>query len=150
MRNAAHLAIAALTGGAAAFAFNSLPTLRTFGPAFAPVALDLTLACVLALGATLPDIDHPQTRIFKYALAVVLVATAWLTLPALGGNYLAAFGAGAIAVLAAFLLKPRHRGVTHSYKAALVYALACGLLTHSAGLALTGLVAYASHLVADA
>lgn len=123
---------------------------------------ELALVTVFAgLSALAPDLDHDSSK-----------GRQWLDLAFIGFAFLTVYGSGCGtsvclpdlntlgAMLVTFLamagiyflffrfLKPRHRGITHTLAATVVFAI---LLYFIVGrtLALAGLVGYFSHLVAD-
>jgi len=106
-----------------------------------------TAAAVVALGALAPDVDHGKSKLFKLAVAGVALCAGALAYDSSGSPLLGA-GTGLAAALLAFLLKPRHRGFTHSLACLALFSGALALL---AGwpLALLGSAAYASHLAVD-
>lgn len=125
-----------------AVAANYLLSFVGWAAAWAP-----PLFAVIVLGALLPDIDHRKTRIFRAALFVVFVAVAFLLNNYFGLVY--GIAGGAVAALAFYLLKPRHRGITHKWPAALAFFALVFAATLDRGIALCGLAAYASHLAVD-
>lgn len=145
MNYLAHLIIAFIVAGVAAFALA--------------IPLTLQLVAVTTLGASLPDVDHSKTRVFKVAAALV-AASVFVFAKNLfqqilqpGGDGLTAFVyafACAVAALAVFYLaKPRHRGVTHSLAALAVFSATIFALTKNTSLAFVGGLAFFSHLAAD-
>ena len=115
---------------------------------------DLRAIAVIVVGALLPDVDHRKTKMFKSISLVVGVGAFFLAKPAmqqrLGGfnGGIASAGVGLAAITLFWLFKPRHRGVTHSFVAAALYAALVWSLS-TPFLAFTGFLAYASHLAAD-
>lgn len=110
----------------------------------------ITAAIVAAtiLGALSPDVDHSKTKFFRF-FAVVLAAAAAGAVFSATGSAAYAGAAAAGAVLVAFVVKPRHRGVTHSFLAAAGFgALAFGV-TADMHVAVNAAAAYATHLFAD-
>jgi len=149
MNSRAHL----IAGFVAALAVSML--LNPFGWG-APLSVELI--AVAGLGALLPDIDHRQTKIFRFTLALLFVAgavLAWPLAPTLTHssdlcyNAAVAAVAGAFAAGAFFVLKPRHRGPTHSWAAAIAFAAIVLAATLNRGLAAAAFTAYASHLLLD-
>ncbi|PIO06445.1 hypothetical protein COT29_01070 [Candidatus Micrarchaeota archaeon CG08_land_8_20_14_0_20_59_11] len=133
-----HVAVALLCCGALSLVF--------------PVALSPQLAAVILLGALAPDIDHAKSKIFRIvvgSLAFCAAALAYLTLPE-QSRILGAIIAAIAVILFVLLLKPRHRGVTHSLLALLVFSAVVFALTRSQPLAIYGGAAFLSHLIADA
>jgi len=115
-----HVAVALLCCGALSLVF--------------PVALSPQLAAVILLGALAP---------------FCAAALAYLTLPE-QSRILGAIIAAIAVILFVLLLKPRHRGVTHSLLALLVFSAVVFALTRSQPLAIYGGAAFLSHLIADA
>lgn len=113
----------------------------------------LPLFAVVFLGAILPDVDHRKTRIFKFVLVAVSAVVFSATYEAMPlenpARVLAAAGVAALAALLVFALKPRHRGITHHPLAAVVFGLAVFALTRDLHAAVNGVIAYASHPIAD-
>jgi len=150
MNSTAHL----IAGFVAALAVSML--LNPFGWG-APLSLELV--AVAGVGALLPDVDHRQTKIFRFTLALLFVAgvmLAWPIAPSLTHstdlflNAGIAVAVGAVAAAAFFVLKPRHRGPTHSLAAAIAFAAIVLALTLDRGLGIAAFAAYASHLALDA
>jgi len=120
-------------------------------------ALEPVVLSVVVLGALAPDVDHRRAKLFKAVMAAVFVASLVLfasVLQTLFGvqqplNWLYALAAALAATLLVFLLKPRHRGVTHSLLALAAFALAVYVLTQSTDYAFFGGLAYLTHLAAD-
>ena len=111
------------------------------------------LLAAAVLGAWLPDVDHQKTRIFHFALAVVFAlvfAFAYLSIDATHSvKVFSATAIGLASALALFLLKPRHRGITHHPVAALIFGALVFLASQNAFAALNGCIAYGAHLAAD-
>jgi membrane-bound metal-dependent hydrolase YbcI (DUF457 family) len=140
MKWSAHLALGALIflPLAAYLPQNELPAAAAF--------------CLL--GSIFPDIDHRDSKISglvrKIAIAFLLLAAMaiYFGQPVLQiGVQLAAIGAFAVAIT---LLRPEHRGITHSLIAAFAFSLfayfASGMLE---GVAVAALSGYLSHLLLD-
>ncbi len=116
------------------------------------------IAAVTALGAALPDVDLPKTKQFRLVAAFVAVGAFVLgrefvasrfpsvsPLESVVGGIAIAFAAlGAI-----YVAKPRHRGVTHSFAALAVFALAIFALTRSLPLCGFAGLAFLTHLAGD-
>ncbi len=139
----AHLAAGTLLFAALAYGLHFID------PAPATLAIML-LACAF------PDIDHHKTRIFRTTLAAAFILASALAFTILqNGNNpvpqaaLAAIAAGVLAVIAIRVLKPPHRGITHSLSAALLFALLAFAATASAQASAATFAAYLSHLALD-
>lgn len=122
---------------------------------FAPgIEFSLSAVAIASLGALAPDVDHRKTKLFKAVLLAVFGCVAAIAFQITMRDYNAvestviALGAGITAVALAFLLKPRHRGFTHSLAALALFTLAAYLAMGWES-ALLGGSAYASHLLAD-
>ena len=112
----------------------------------------ILFSAVSGAGALLPDIDLRKSKISQIAYAVAAVLIAAFSFLLSDGDiarmltYAAAMALGLLAL--DFLVRPRHRGITHSLLFALALAAAAyflfGLVAASA--LLTG---YLSHLLAD-
>jgi membrane-bound metal-dependent hydrolase YbcI (DUF457 family) len=118
-------------------------------------------AVVSIVGSLAPDVDTHKSKLGFYAHAGVfgaaLAAGAVLSAGRPAVDFLLSTIAIAfLAMLAFSLVKPRHRGITHTLRAAAVYAGAvfaagyflAGLAT-AAYLAIAGFFCYCSHLVLD-
>ncbi|MFA4946305.1 MAG: metal-dependent hydrolase [Candidatus Micrarchaeia archaeon] len=111
------------------------------------VPLDWTAAAVVALGALAPDADNYKSKLFRFILAGVALGAGALVYSRTG-NWAWGLGAGLLAGILVLVLKPRHRGFTHSLACLALFSAALAFL---AGwpLALLGGAAYASHLAVD-
>ncbi len=123
---------------AAAAAFN-----YATGTAWTPA-----IAAAVVAGALLPDVDHSKTKAFKFVLAAVS-ASAFAIAYYSWDSMALAFLAGTATALAVIALKPRHRGITHSIAAAIVFSLAIFAATGAPIAAANAFLAYASHLALD-
>ncbi|MBI5229174.1 metal-dependent hydrolase [Candidatus Micrarchaeota archaeon] len=139
------------------------------------IPVNLQTIAVIGLGALLPDVDHPKTKVFKLiALLFLIIGTAFIhsaffssgheenlnnSLNAITG-FAVVFNQNVIAWVVSFLaalvlfgiillLKPKHRTITHSPLAALLFAAAVALITKSVFYGITGFAAYTSHLLVD-
>ena len=122
---------------------------------FAPgIEFSVPAVAIAALGALAPDVDHRKTKLFKAVLLAIFGCVAAIAFQIARQHYNAvestamALGAGLASVALAFLLKPRHRGFTHSLAALALFALGAYLAMGWEG-ALLGGSAYASHLLSD-
>lgn len=120
-------------------------------------ALEPIVLSVVVLGALAPDVDHRRTKLFKLVMAVVFVASLVLFASVFQTlfeaqqplNWLYALGAAAAVTVLVCLLKPRHRGITHSFLALAAFAAVVYALTRSTDYALLGGLAYFTHLAGD-
>ncbi len=129
-----------------------------------PGSIETRVACgLLALGASLlPDIDHPKATARKaYRMvgtaggAILLFVLLW----GMGVGPLIAIAGGItgglLLVAMSEWLIPRHRGIVHSWKFAIVIGIAAYILLFmlnvqgAAMLAFALVAGYASHLVLD-
>jgi len=140
-----------VAGGFAAFAL-----LAWAGFGFSPALFAATM-----LGAVLPDADHEKSKLFraiKGTVAILAGATVFFIF--LKSNELpSALLAGVVSGIAAGLLirtvKPRHRGIMHSFAACFLYAAAVAATAGALGGEWFGMgtgaaAGFASHLVLDA
>lgn len=105
------------------------------------------------LGAWLPDVDHQKTRIFHFALAAVFALAfsfvfVTVNLP-FSAKVFASTAAGLASAVALWLVKPRHRGITHHPLAAAVFGILVFGVSQNVFAALNGALAYGMHLAAD-
>ena len=121
---------------------------------FAMPATPLLLA-VIIVGALAPDVDHHKAKAFKALTALLLAGGFYFAFEYLKTRIEFAYALGASALIAggiaaiAFVVKPRHRGITHSLLAVGLFIGLLFFLTNKHDTALIGGVAYLSHLVAD-
>lgn len=110
---------------------------------------------VAALGALLPDIDLKKSKVSKVVQLVFVVGGAVVLQPLLLGFFpllvswvvaLAACAVGLFLIL--FPLRLKHRGVTHTFGAAVIFTLAV-VIAAGIGLGIVGFAAYGSHVVVD-
>lgn len=109
----------------------------------------------MVLGSIAADVDHPKTAIFKVIVSLVVAAVFFIA-EQFFGTYLPLLQAVAFSIAAAtvvlaliYILKPRHRGITHSLFALILFAIVVFLLTKTVSIALVGGLSYLSHLIAD-
>ncbi len=154
MRFWMHLAVAGVAALAAAGAVERAGITQVFSSG----GLLAQIAAVTVLGAALPDVDLPKTRQFRVvaafvALAVFALARDFFVQRFPSATQLEAAVAGAVAAAAAlgvvYAVKPRHRGVTHSFAALAVFALGVFALTQSPLVAGFAALAFATHLACD-
>lgn len=116
----------------------------------------LELVALALLAAILPDIDLRHSTASKIVVPIAAIALAvfihnFITIEniSLIASWLVALIL-AVVLLALFLLplRKKHRGVTHSWKAAIVFGIAAGIFLGITGAAV-GFVSYASHLIVD-
>ncbi|MBI2079915.1 metal-dependent hydrolase [Candidatus Micrarchaeota archaeon] len=125
-----------------------LLTLITFIYFFQVTNIIQLLPLVLFAGfsALLPDLDHKMSKgkeildgvIIIFAIIIAFVNNSIILFFALIGLYFLFFT----------ILKPKHRGVTHSILFTLVYAALIYFLI-SLNFAIAGFIGYLSHLIAD-
>ena len=136
-----------LIGGAAAFlAANYI----AYGAGLGSQSAAIFAAAIL--GAVFPDVDERHTRQFRAVLVVLCTAAfvfAFSFFPdSLTTAVAAGVGLAAAVGLAAVVVKPRHRGIVHTYLLAFAFAVVVFFL-RGADAAFAGLLGYASHLVLD-
>jgi len=127
-----------------------------FGAAlFLQLPFSTALLAVTVLGSIAADVDHPKTAIFKVIVSLVVVAVFFIA-EQFFGTYLPLLQAVVFSIAAAtvvlaliYILKPRHRGITHSLFALILFAIVVLLLTKTVSIALVGGLSYLSHLIAD-
>ncbi|MFB6077037.1 MAG: metal-dependent hydrolase, partial [Candidatus Nanohaloarchaea archaeon] len=108
------------------FAYLAGPVL-----AYTPGAIIASAAFIL-LAAVFPDIDHRGSIIYRMTrafAAVVTGGTALLAAPDPVWMVAAAGSAGGTVMLLFNRLKPRHRTVTHTYRAAVGFTAVTGAFT---------------------
>jgi membrane-bound metal-dependent hydrolase YbcI (DUF457 family) len=124
-----------------------------------PLEAIILLSIISGVSALVPDIDHDSSKIRQVAdFAAPLFALFYSisfkcpmlfcsieTWQQIAVSALAIVGGYAIIIT---YLKPRHRGIIHSFAAAVAYAIVL-LLVSNMQFALFGLVGYLSHLLAD-
>ena len=115
----------------------------------------LSLIAICLLGSILPDIDLKQSKASQIIQPIAVLGAAFLLYPFLSAKFstIAAVAislviGAAIIFLVLFPLRLKHRGITHSWKAAAVFSIMGGLLLGING-GIIALLSYASHLVID-
>ena len=116
------------------------------------------LSALGALCALAPDLDHESSKGRKIADATAVILALWIAYDSTCGGRIClpnilAMALTILIVLGAYfvlftLLKPRHRGITHTLVACLVFAILIYLLAGPLA-AICGAVGYFSHLLAD-
>jgi len=116
------------------------------------------LSALGALCALAPDLDHESSKGRKIADATAVVLAAWIAYSSACGGGIClpnpvAMAVTFLVVLGAYfvlftLFKPRHRGITHTLVACLVFAILLYLLAGPLA-AIAGAIGYFSHLLAD-
>jgi membrane-bound metal-dependent hydrolase YbcI (DUF457 family) len=115
-----------------------------------------------ALSALAPDLDHESSKGKKMLdMALILLAAVIAIASGCGGNICipsSISGLGSIVIMflvivgayfiTFILFKPRHRGITHTLAACLVFGILVFLIA-GPRLALAGFIGYLSHLIAD-
>lgn len=136
-----------------------------------PMGLELLLAGALFItGGVMPDLDSPSSKPRRFARTLALIVVVALLLseyPWLSGGCgavagsacvymplaLAVFAVGAVYLLDS--LVPKHRGVMHSFSAALIYGVGVFLLMSYIGavssfiLGVWAFEGYLSHILVD-
>lgn len=112
----------------------------------------------------LPDIDHKQSRITRVVVVFGVLIIAYISYASIGApkdNLLVWFAELTVKIIVyslAFIglmtvIRPRHRGITHTFLFAAVYAIIIYMLIYPSAysfiIAITGFVGYTSHLLAD-
>lgn len=136
----------------------TLPAGYVLGPY---LALDWTAVVVstafILLASVFPDVDHRNAVVHRKLKALLILlgmggAATWAW-PDTVLTGMAVVAAGAAVALLFGFLKPRHRTVTHTYAAAVVFALAVGAVGYtffgSFAPAVFTFLAYTSHLILD-
>ncbi|MFA6048560.1 MAG: metal-dependent hydrolase [Candidatus Micrarchaeia archaeon] len=146
-----------LAAGATLFLALATAMPQTFPPTIPALS-------AMLLASAFPDIDHHKTKIFRTTLAASAIAFAFFAYAALQSAMqptsaaIAALACGAIAAIAIRILKPRHRGITHSVAAALAFGAfayfataipAPGATQAATQTAIASTLAYAMHLLLD-
>ncbi|MDY6769231.1 MAG: metal-dependent hydrolase [Candidatus Nanohaloarchaea archaeon] len=123
---------------------------------YTPEAVLVSAALVL-LASVFPDVDHEGSVIHQrtkaFTVVVAAAVPAVLFYPDVQTMLPLMVAAGAVAALAFAWMKPRHRTVTHTVEAAIVFSAAAGALSFLAfGTFLPAVftfVAYYSHVLLD-
>ncbi len=117
-------------------------------------SFSFSLAGIALLGAILPDIDLKQSKASQIVEPIAIIGLT-LFLHGFFSSYslLVSWVASLVVSLIATyivlkILRRKHRGITHSFGAAILFS-AFGLLTLGIIGGLVGLVSYGSHLVVD-
>ncbi len=122
-------------------------------------SFSLPLLAICLLGSILPDIDLKQSKASQIVQPIAVLGVAFLLYPLIHTFFSTKFGtiaaiiislaiSAAVIFLLLFPLRLKHRGITHTWKAAAVFAIIAGIaLGINAGI--IALLSYASHLVID-
>ncbi len=108
---------------------------------------------IAGFAALVPDIDHPKSKITQITHVIVLIGCVFI---GFNTSIFTTFFQAACATVILYLsyivlyhiLKPRHRGITHSFTALVIVLLIC-LFLFKWPYSLFIPIGYASHLVAD-
>lgn len=151
MRWLSHIAVAL-----ALFLLISLWLNFPAGPVLSPNFLLLAISC--ALSALVPDLDHEGSKgthiLFPLLCLGAIVLAAGFTLSNISPGALMNFalyslaGIGTLFIIAK-VLRPRHRGITHSFFALAVFAVAALLISRDFAFTFSCFLGYLSHLLAD-
>jgi len=113
----------------------------------------LPLFIIGALSAILPDIDHQKSKAnYLLNFLVLLPMSLYLSISTFKDIWFASLiGLALFAVCIVFIniIRPRHRGITHSLFAVAVFSLIIYLATRNETTALVCCAGYVSHLLAD-
>ncbi|MDY6761680.1 MAG: metal-dependent hydrolase [Candidatus Nanohaloarchaea archaeon] len=123
---------------------------------FTPASVLVSAALVL-LASVAPDIDHEGSVMYRNTRAFTVLLAAAAPLPLFHPDpvpmLLSAAATGGLAALALTWLKPRHRTVTHTLEAAIIFSAVTGLLSYAVFEtflpALFTFIAYYSHVLLD-
>jgi membrane-bound metal-dependent hydrolase YbcI (DUF457 family) len=127
----------------------------------APVSVSLPFAMLVlacAVSSMVPDLDHERSKgsrslfIFLCLAAVVLAASATLT--SISPDAVFNFAIYSLAQIGALfliikVLRPKHRGITHSLSALVLFASVVFLISRSPQVTFACFLGYLSHLLAD-
>ena len=107
----------------------------------------------------LPDIDHKQSKITRVVTLFGILTVIYISYLTTGRteysiDWFIALVSNAILYSLAFIglltvLRPRHRGITHTLSFAAVYTVLLYFLTDSLTIGVVGAVGYVSHLLVD-
>lgn len=144
-----HLLIGSLLS---AVLITVLSSVLTFTPGF----IVLT-TFVIMIGSVFPDVDHREAKIHRLLRAFLVVVSgmgaAFLAYPALPWMAVAGLLTGSGVWLLFEAIKPRHRDITHTLRAGLVFGTLIGAISllgfGSVMPGVFGFVAYLSHLLLD-
>ncbi|MFH1779849.1 MAG: metal-dependent hydrolase [Candidatus Micrarchaeota archaeon] len=123
---------------------------------FLGVSLSAPLIIVIGvLGGLLPDLDCDKSKIFRLTSLLFFASCFYLLYSFFEKTFgfvealLASFFFSSFFVFVLRVLKPRHRGVFHSFLFALFFGAGVFFLTSSTSFGVIGFAAYSSHLLAD-
>lgn len=144
-----HLLVGSLLS---AILISLLSSLLTYTP-----ELIIVTTAVVLLGSVMPDVDHREAKIHRFLRAFLVViagsVAALLAFPAVLWMMFAGLCTGCGTWLFFEAIKPHHRDITHTFRAALVFGGFIGITSHLAfGSIMPGVVgffAYTSHLLLD-
>ncbi len=128
------------------------PAAPTLSPSF------LLLAAACALSALVPDLDHEKSKgssiLFQVLCLAAVVLAASVALTSISPGALINFVLySLVQLLVLFLLvkvlRPKHRGITHSLLALALFSATVFLISRSFALSAACGLGYLSHLLAD-
>lgn len=136
----------------------TLPAGYVLGPFLSlnTVAVIVSTAFIL-LASVFPDVDHKNAVVHRKLKALLILlgagTAAFWAWPDILLAAVAAVAAGAVIVVLFGYVKPRHRTVTHTYRAAVVFGVAVGVVSQvffgNSVPAVFAFLAYLSHLILD-
>lgn len=114
-------------------------------------------AALILLAAIFPDIDHKNSIVHRKLRALVVLLVAAVPVAVGYPNVLAMMLGGTLAAAGTYylfeLIKPRHRGITHTFKFCALFSAVTGAISlvafHSFLPAIFTFVSYLSHLILD-
>lgn len=106
-----------------------------------------SLFFLAAISALIPDLDHELSTGRKLADSVALLFA--MVFAFFTNSIVAFFALVGLYFILYKLLKPKHRGITHTLFAVAVFTLLLYALTQNSNFALAGLIGYSSHLIGD-
>ncbi len=112
---------------------------------------------LIGFSSVFPDIDHRNSKIHKWVKSILISITCIIIIALCYPNFYAAVIYSAISATILYILltyfKPRHRGITHSFRFSIFFSVIIAIFTffmfHTLIPALFGFVAYNSHIVMD-
>ncbi len=112
---------------------------------------------LIGFAALFPDVDHQNSKIHRWVKSIIIIIAiiviGVICYPNLKIAFIASFGSGMFLYILLTWFKPKHRGITHTFKFSIIFSIFIGIITlftfHTLIPALFSFLAYNSHIILD-